>query len=174
MQEVRTNFNSYEETLRDTIRRKRPMQVLEYGPGDSTFIMLDMLPDVLIISMENDYSYYCKMEKRLLNMKFNVTATTAKMTSFSKHKQHVILCYEQDESPYVNLIPGMRSNMQFGMAFIDGRHRVKCLDAVRCAYPGIAAVLHDADRAEYQDAINRWKFHYWSPQKDTVRLLGSR
>ena len=114
------------EALRALLAERKPRRVLEWGAGGSTLYWPAQLPDVEWVAIEHNPEYAAALEGRL-----NANTTLHRL----------------DFPDYYRLGPEFGT---FDLIIVDGRRRVRCLDAAReLLAPGGAVVLHDAGRERY-------------------------
>lgn len=141
--------NTYRPLLEKWCRAISPMRIIEWGPGESTCIMMKLCPEVEITSVEHNKRWFEEW----------------------KHLGCVILREAPEENrkdlgwlSYINAAEG-----KFDLAFVDGRERVRCLKfAKEHLNPSGVAILHDAHREEYREGIEL--FRVVERDSDTVVL----
>lgn len=133
-------FQSFRFLLTKYLHIIDPKNILEWGPGESTRIMLDACPEAVIFSMEHDKKYH-----RIYSLKFS-------------RKQNVFIRFA-DGDDYRNL-PENLQNKKFDLIFVDGNcdDRVACL---RTAHKVLAddgvVLLHDSERSKYAEGVKLFK-----------------
>lgn len=121
--------------LRLLIGTRKPKRVLEWGAGASTLYFPKYFPSVEWLSVEHNADYAEAVAKQLPP---NVTLLRLDFPE-----------YYQLTSNEVG---------KFDLIIVDGRKRVRCLDAAReLLNPGGAVVLHDSGRARYAPAKEFYK-----------------
>jgi len=125
---------SYTDILMGVLTKKRPKRILEWGPGRSTMLMHDLLPDSQINSVEHDWKWYLRW---LLGIR-----------GVNLH--------------YIKLDGGYASpdfpEKYFDFIFIDGKQRVKCMKtALRLLKDNGLLMLHDSNREKYREGIKLFK-----------------
>jgi len=122
-------FDSYKDLLTYACAVFQPKNILEYGPGGSTKVMLET-SDAHIHSIENVYRWF--EEAR---------------SSFGGNDR-VSLHYIKDHDEYVSSDFGLKYDLIFVDGFCDWR--VDCLKAaISKLAPGGYVILHDSERAKY-------------------------
>lgn len=115
-------------------RLSQDMSVFEFGAGSSTFWWALHVNSVT--SVEHDYAWYRHVD------------------AIRPSNTQLLLCPLEPAEAYANSI--LVTAVGYDLVFIDGRHRVKCLDAGTKALTSRGVIILDnSERAEYQDGINR-------------------
>jgi hypothetical protein len=115
------------EAVRRLIEERKPKRVLEWGSGGSTLYWPAEFPDVEWVSIEHNPEYAAALEGRL----------------------HANTTLHRLDFPAYYQLPAEFG--VFDLVIVDGRERVRCLDAARSLLaPGGAVVLHDAGRERYE------------------------
>lgn len=146
-----STWDSFKDTLYKVLEAIKPKTVFEYGPGVSTSIMA-MHPSVeWIDTVEHDKAWY---EKYRWEMPDNVKF----------HFQSVMELYPEVQGRYE----------KYDLIFVDGRERETCLFIAhgRLNQDGVV-ILHDAERPNYRDMINTYKFKFFTDDGHTVVLTDS-
>lgn len=140
-------WGSYRDTLYRILDCFRPRYIFEYGTGKSTDIFCSY-PDVQkVISVEHDDAYAESIKTRL-------------------YDNHTLLV-EHDLDRYAGSLQDAPD-----FIFVDGRNRVACLkQAFKVA--DAVVMLHDSDRAHYQEGIALFKFKFFTDDGNTVTLTNS-
>lgn len=129
-------FNSFEPLLRKWLRKIMPNQILEWGTGHSTAVMVEECPTAKIYSLESDLAWYRKYFKVYKSSKF----------------VSVVLC------PPSLLADLPRSwNKMFDFIFVDGLcdMRVACLrTAEKLVWNHGVVLLHDSERQKYAEGVS--------------------
>lgn len=143
-----SSWNSYRNTLLKVLTVFQPLSVLEYGPGESTRIMQKWPSVTLIDTIEHDIAWADKIKPEL------------------NHKVKLVNTYNHYYYPYVQ---GRVD--KYDLIFVDGIERPNCLALAqfRVQRDGMV-VLHDAERQEYKEAIERWPFKFFQDDGHTVVL----
>lgn len=128
-------FNSFEPLLRKWLKETQPKQILEFGPGRSTEIMVEECPTAKIYSLETDEKWYHRYFKK----------------------------YESNPNVNVILVPptllaDLPRNWKkmFDFVFVDGLcdMRVACLRTASSLLLSEGVVLlHDSERAKYREGV---------------------
>lgn len=133
-----STWDSYRVGLNRVLDAFEIINVLEYGPGESTRIMQERGNVTLIDSIEHNEAWAAKGQEG-----FN-------------HKVKVTIEPDEFKYPYIK----GRTN-KYDLIFIDGTARIACLMLApfRLKKDGIV-ILHDAARAEYKRAIDTYNFKF--------------
>ena len=126
-------FNSYEPLLRKYMKQLKPKEILEWGPGQSTRIMLEH-PDCVVWSVEHEWTWWNKYDSE-----FN-----------SNPRVNLKLIKAEDGYDYAPRSWGRK----FKLIFVDGfcDMRVKCLQTARDLVTEDGVVLlHDSERVKYEE-----------------------
>lgn len=137
-------IDSYRDTLYAVMDLFHPKTVLEYGPGESTMMILMCRSVEYVRSIEHDEFW---------------------LNKFKAHGLNIDLVFQPDleKYPYET-----GDRIRYDFVFVDGRNRVKCLDHVKNMTDVI--VMHDALRPKYREGIERFKFRKWTDECNTVIL----
>ena len=128
----------------------RPEACFEWGAGHSTEIMWKHPAVKTLDSVENDPDYL-----RMVKEKFDVEGVTFQF---------------EDDVRYYPIIRGDHSN--YGLVFIDGRYRSKCLVyAHHILRPRGVVILHDAERVDYEEAMFTYKHRIFTDTGNTAVLI---
>lgn len=112
----------------------KPKRILEWGPGYSTQMMLE-LTKADIISVENDPHWHGVWKEKL-----------------DPKRVMVILLEDMDE--YTTPV-SKEADEKFDMIFVDGRERVRCMKFAKDVVKEDGVViLHDAERERYKEGID--------------------
>jgi predicted O-methyltransferase YrrM len=135
---------SYQKTFQKYLSTVIPKQVLEWGPGYSTYMLASLCPDVKIYSIEHDLNWLSITKERL--QPFNKRVEIIHKNVNAPACQYATYGY--------NLFDKCGP---FDLIFIDGRRRVECcmvaLDII--SSDGIM-ILHDAERKSYRRVIDKY------------------
>ncbi len=124
------------EALRALIAERQPKRVLEWGAGGSTLYWPAAFPEVEWVAIEHDPEYAAALEGRL----------------------HANTSLHRLDFPGYYRLP--ETFGCFDLIIVDGRRRVRCLDAAReLLAPGGAVVLHDAGRERYAPGLAYYGKH---------------
>ena len=128
-------FHSFWDILKDYLNLiPWEAEILEWGPGDSTQLMLDERPAAMITTYEHDPHWFQVAKKRFC------------------HEENITLRYRTLESNY-HTHP-LTMDRKFDLIFIDGRNRVKCcMTAEKLVADHGYVLLHDANREEYRNGV---------------------
>lgn len=137
-------IDSYRDTLYSVMDLFQPKTVLEYGPGESTMMILMCRSVEYVRSIEHDEFW---------------------LNKFKAHGLKIDLVFQPDldKYPYET-----GDRIRYDFVFVDGRNRVKCLDHVKNMTDVI--VMHDALRPKYREGIEKFKFRKWTDECNTVIL----
>ena len=120
--------------LRDLLTKRRPRRVLEWGSGGSTLTWPVEFPEIEWWTLEHNRAYYDGLRTRV---------------SANVHFLHLAFPAYYEISP--------QEFGLFDLIIVDGRQRVKCLNAARSLLaPGGVVVLHDSSRERYKPA---WDYY---------------
>ena len=143
------SWDSYMDTLLTVLDEMRPKTVLEYGTGKSSQVMA-LYPSVeLVFAIEHDKDW---MQRLIAAPIYGLT---------------IKLVENLDEYPFA-----FPKDTRFDLIFVDGKNRAACMNASASFLNkhGVM-ILHDAQRPEYQEAINVWPFKIWTDDGSTVCLM---
>lgn len=119
------------EAFRKVIESVKPRRVLEWGAGASTLYWPKLFPAIEWLAVEHDYAWAAAVQA---NLQPN---TRLMFLPFPDY-------YRLDEGT-------------FDLIIVDGRERVRCLDAARkLLNPGGVVLLHDYSRRRY----SAWRNYY--------------
>ena len=143
------SIDSYRGTLINILHWIKPKHIFEWGPGISTGIMSAFPSVETIDSVEH-------------SRKWIKAATDRSLNKVQYHYENMA-----NEYPYV-----FGSRETYDLIFIDGRLRPDCLNHARNykMHKGSVVILHDAERAEYQEEINKFNSIEWHDDGHTVIL----
>lgn len=130
---------SYKPTLIKWINRINPKTIFEWGPGQSTGILLNNTSDdTRMVSVEHNDIFYEKAIKEYSEFKNKLTLLKLSCTNRASNYAHIILSYPDSD-----------------IIFIDGRRRVECCFAAmqKISKDGVL-ILHDSNRKTYMDILN--------------------
>lgn len=132
-------FFSFIELLKKYLSLIKPKRILEWGPGQSTKIMLYDCPGVEITCCEDKKKWFEKYYPEFGN-KVDFIYVDAPERD------------RKDSSWDAYTNPAVKG--KFDLIFVDGRERVKCLKTAfkRVNFDGVVLV-HDSNRARYQPGI---------------------
>jgi predicted O-methyltransferase YrrM len=127
-------FLSFEKLLRKYLRSLKPQLILEWGTGNSTRMMLEECPESEIHTIEHDPNWFINWYK-----------------TFRERKNVYAYCIPLTENYSLAPLSFMQKG-KFDLIFIDGRHRVKCLQVAKTVMNDRGVViLHDSERERYND-----------------------
>lgn len=133
-----SGFHSFSNILDSIMETFKPQNILEWGPGKSTEIMLRHgAPKIL--SIEHDKEYYDKMKERFPSIEL----------------LHLRINSHGNADGYVTY--PLTTGELYDLVFVDGRHRCDCLRVASLVVKdhGIV-VLHDAERPVYKAAYSMY------------------
>lgn len=140
--------DSFKPTLELILKHFQVKNCFEWGPGRSTELFLSHGCNTT--SVEHD-QYYFKMVKE----------------NYKVGNAHLI--FEDDENfyPYVN-----GDYVPYDLVLVDGRMRVPCIKHAKLItkFNGFV-ILHDAERQEYQDAMNLFDYRFYTDNENTAVLI---
>lgn len=143
--ETAPTWDSYKEALLGVIDVLKPKRVLEFGIGKSTDLFLSLDCIETLDSVEHNPEWVAKYHSKVSD-RFN-------------------LIFEPD--PF--LYPLVEGRFQeYDLVFVDGIQRPECLDNYRDKCK--VAIIHDAERPQYQEAIEKYYFRAWFDGGHTVVL----
>lgn len=150
MQTLQTasSWDSFKNALYKVLDALKPKTIFEYGPGTSTSIMA-IYPSVEFIdSVEHNAAWYNKYK---WEMPENV---------------HIMF------QPILEVYPEQKGRVdKYDLIFVDGREREKCLYVAKSRLNDCGVVvLHDAERPNYREMIDSYKFKFWQDEGHTVIL----
>jgi hypothetical protein len=156
-------FKSYEKPLsavmQQILKRTSRPNILEYGPGGSTMLMLQVVPEANILCIEHKKKWYDHYK-----------------TEFKKYEPNKPDLYQIDLSDnYVTFPKEKFKPRTLELVYVDGRKRVACLNLARDLInkdTGII-VLHDAERPRYRKGHLNWPENrkIWAGKKGNRTLL---
>ena len=146
-------WRSFESLLAYVCQTKQPKNILEWGPGRSTKVILANAPEAKVLTIEHNEKWFRKAQ-----------------SEFGTHP-NVELCHRVFSMKgglsegYINY-PVWRAMQDGGelrrydLIFVDGRSRFDCLIAAKMLLkPGGVVLLHDAHRANYHPAVETFQHH---------------
>ena len=146
-------WRSFESLLAFVCRNKKIENVLEWGPGRSTKVILANAPDAKILTLEHNLKYYNKANAELghhPNVEVQYRVISMKGGQSTGYVNYPI---------YRALKDGMGLN-SYDLIFVDGRSRFDCTMAARVLLkPGGVVLVHDTHRKNYYPAIE--SFPHW-------------
>lgn len=128
-------FNSFKFLLLKYLAKLNPKMILEWGPGESTRIMMDSCPEANIYTIENDKGYH-----KIYTIRFSA---------------HSNVFVKYAEAPKYWEMP-LGWNKKFDLIFVDGfcDYRVNCLKtASQLVTDEGVVLLHDSERAKYDEGV---------------------
>jgi predicted O-methyltransferase YrrM len=146
-----TSWDSYKETLKKVMELVKPEEILEYGPGESSKIMLGYEFVKRIDAIEHDENYYNKWHNEIEDPRFY---------------QH----YKSTPEVYVN---GFAK--PYDLVFIDGRDRERCIARALNRVEDIGIVIvHDAERPRYKEAMDLFDYIIFTDNGSTATLTNDQ
>jgi predicted O-methyltransferase YrrM len=146
-----------EETLVELARKNKPLNILEWGSGNSTIYFSKFLKREGVpfkwIAIEHFIPWY---EKVIVMLKENNLANDVECflkSSTYEADKNIQETLNLDE--YMNFPSTL--GIKFNFILVDGRKRAECLDKASSilASDGVA-VLHDAEREWYHDGFKHY------------------
>jgi len=177
---------SYEHILRICCRSTMPHRIAEWGPGDSTIMMVQECPGSHILSVEHSPDWYNKAVERLGKNRQHEKDPHGYLR-MTRNDSKITLCevpismkggqscgYVTTPLYLKNLnAQGVMKDIDKGyqLVFVDGRFRFDCLNVARemISDDGIV-VVHDAQRANYQRAFKAFKHVHYIKEQRTAAL----
>lgn len=127
-----SSFGSHEALLRKYLRQTQASNIMEWGPGTSTEIMVEERPNAHIISVEHDKKWFDIAEEKF------------------KNHPNVHLYFKTIHKKKCKYATTALKFKPFDLVFVDGRRRVECaIVALQCLRPGGVVLLHDIKRIQY-------------------------
>lgn len=140
-------WDSYKPTLIAVMDELKPTHVLEYGPGESSKIILSYPCVEVLDSFEHDKAYYDKWRNEILDERFCMT-------------------HEEQSDHYVN-----GSLCKHDLIFIDGKWREACISSSKAKLnPGGAVMVHDAERRQYHKHMRLFKYIFMTDDGSTATM----
>lgn len=131
---------SYMPVMRHFMEKLKPRNILEWGPGRSTLMLAESLPDAEIFSIEHNPQWH----ERIVNL--------SKLYP-SINPIHEIITQEPGKAGKYVTAP-LYLDRKFDLIFIDGRMRTDCIAIARQVLNENGVVLvHDANRTCYHQAF---------------------
>lgn len=131
---------SYMPVLRHYLNRASARRILEWGPGRSTLMMAESLPEAEIFCIEHNSHWYQR-----------ITMIAERFTFV--HAIHEPLILQPAKSGKYVTAP-LYLGHKFDVIFIDGRLRTDCIAIARQVVKDDGVVLvHDANRTWYHQAF---------------------
>lgn len=131
---------TYMPVMRHFMEKLNPRNVLEWGPGRSTLMLAESLPDAEIFSIEHTPQWH----ERLVTL----AQTYPSVTTI-----HELITVEPGKAGKYVTAP-LYLDRKFDLIFIDGRMRTDCIAIARQVLNQNGVVLlHDANRTTYHQAF---------------------
>lgn len=150
-QKTARSWDSFRVALIKVLEVTNPKTVFEYGPGVSTSIM-SVHPSVeMIDSVEHNPAWFNKWRWEVADS--------------------VNLIYQ----PNMEMYPETEGRVsKYDLIFVDGREREKCLYVAggRLNEQGVV-ILHDAERANYQEPMSFYKHRFMQDNGNTAILCNN-
>jgi predicted O-methyltransferase YrrM len=157
---------SYEPVLTHLCKTLKPQEILEWGPGFSTSIMLTET-DATILTVEHSEDYYNKAVDYLQGIS---RAEVVHRSRGSKPKESAGYV----NYPIYRLMKDKQPLRKYDMIFVDGRARFDCLIAAQMLIkPKGIVVLHDAHREVYRPAVESYNHYKLLPDYRTAVMSPS-
>jgi len=140
-------WRSFEKLLGFTCQSKNPKEVLEWGPGRSTFVILNHALQANILSIEHHAKWY-----RLAVRQFEKSERVELVHREIGVKGGVSVGYAN--YPLWRAMKAGSPVAKYDLVFVDGRHRFDCLVAAFYLVKDDGVVmLHDTWREIYMPAV---------------------
>jgi predicted O-methyltransferase YrrM len=138
-----------------------PARVLEWGSGGSTRALLEQCPFIeRYVSIEHDPEWYALVKARVTDPRLSLHHVPPALPPPPRGaKRSVVqewnLRAERELAVMAQYVAFPRTlGLTFDFVLVDGRARTFCLrEGFELLAPGGVLVLHDAQRAEYHDAV---------------------
>lgn len=145
-------WDSFAVTLEKVLSLLQPKRIFEYGPGESTKIMSKFPTVISIDSVEHDKAWFGKWQWSL--------------------PDNVNLIY----NPVMELYPETQGRYdRYDLIFVDGREREKCIFVARGRLNENGVImLHDAERVQYKEIIDSFKFRFFTDDGHTATLTDNQ
>lgn len=147
-------WRSFETLLAYTCQQIKPKEVLEWGPGRSTKVILANSPDVKILTIEHDAKYFKKVQGELGDhpnvevVHRTISMKGGQSTGYINYP--IWRCMEENESEL----------KKYDLIFVDGRSRFDCLITAKIMLKkGGIIILHDAHRGNYLPPVRSFPHH---------------
>lgn len=158
-------YHTFIDILKFVCKELKPKEILEWGPGKSTEIMIDFCPEVKILSIEHNKKYYDKLKEKVNPNKVNLKHIPRPNQDTGNGFGYV--CF-----PLREAIRKKQEFKRYDLIFIDGRSRCDCLTI---AYLMIkddgVVILHDSQRAHYQEGLSLFPFVFKDKNKDQTAIM---
>ena len=143
---------SFKKLLTKWCHKIEPKRILEWGPGESTIVMLEECAGD-ITTIEHDNKWYLIWKEKL-----------------DCGRCKLLLIPDDEDGPMDNYSsPPVKG--KFDLIFVDGRQRVKCMNfAKEHLSPSGVVIVHDAERSEYSKGIDLFGELERDEDKGTVVL----
>jgi len=130
-------YFDFEPWLREWLKQVRPSRILEWGPGYSTELMNEDMPEAYIMSIEHVARWYDRAKKlygQFADVRFE-------NVPFKGESNYAYLPIKENADP-------------FDLIFVDGAMRVECLAAAhQLIAPRGVVIVHDAERESYSPGM---------------------
>ena len=139
---------SFASLLKKYCLSRKPMRILEWGPGESTEMMIEWCPEAEIYTMEHISKWYDHWSKKFSKMKTINNLFMFLVEAPENNREDILWGHYTQPELF----------KKFDLIFIDGRERVRCMKyAKKMLSGGGVVILHDAHRGEYQKGIELFK-----------------
>jgi hypothetical protein len=136
---------SYKSLLTETLKKKKPKKIIEWGSGRSTMLMKKICPDAEIHSIESDFKWHLRW----------------RLSIFGVH-----LYYIPVNKGFI--FPDCPEKY-FDFAFVDGKSRVQCMKtALKLLKDDGLLILHDSNSKKLKPGIKLFKL---IKEKNNTMLL---
>ena len=143
------SWDSFAKALNEVMTNLKPKRIFEFGPGASTKIMAKHDFVEHIDTVEHDQAWFFKYIKEMPD------------------RVNMMLVPSLDRYPHT--LEDMQK--EYDLIFVDGKCRPKCLNLAKknLTHTGVV-MIHDAERSEYQEAINNFNYIYFTDNGSTAVL----
>jgi predicted O-methyltransferase YrrM len=146
-------WRSFETLLAHVCKKINPKQVLEWGPGHSTKVILANAPEAKILTVEHELKYFKKASAEFGDHP-NVEVVHRVISLKGGHSTGYI------NYPIWRALEAGEELRKYDLIFVDGRSRFDCMVAAKLLLnPGGVVILHDAHRANYLPAVKSYPHH---------------
>ena len=142
-------LHSYIPVLNKIIKNN-PKEILEWGPGKSTELLANNLPDSNILTIEHNEEWFEHYKNQFFHKNINLKLVRH-LKSFGGSEGYVTY-------PIRWILENNLPMRYFDLIFIDGRSRCDCLTVASLIIKqsGIV-IIHDSERMNYKKAFKMFK-----------------
>lgn len=150
---------SYEHHLRTICRARNPKNILEWGPGKSTRMMVEECPGAKILSIEHELKYINRFMAEGCPENVTLIHKTLDMKGGTSQGYITWPLYLKEK---------------YDLIFIDGRFRFDCImiASLLLNEKGVV-IVHDTHRKIYHPAFNLFSYNEVDEEKRTTVLSNS-